>query len=71
MELTDFSAKCNARTGILSGKMTFFTEKADGRVKKVNGKFSGIVMGGSGYGTVVTKEGTWAVKIAVCGGCGD
>lgn len=69
---TYFSAKCTARTGQLKGTMQFSTVRPNGRIKKVKGAFTGVVMGGSGYGTVfVSGEGTWAVKIAVCGSCSD
>ena len=69
---TYFSANCTARTGQLKGTMTFSTVRPNGSIKKVRGKFTGVVMGGSGYGTVfVPGEGTWAVKIAVCGSCSD
>jgi hypothetical protein len=69
---TCFLAKCTAHTGQLKGSMTFSTVSPNGSIKKVRGTFTGVVMGGSGYGTVlVSGEGTWAVKIAVCGSCSD
>ena len=71
-KLSWLSAKCTARTGQLKGTMAFSTLRPNGAVRKVKGTFAGVVMGGSGYGTVVvTGEGSWAVKIAVCGSCGD
>ncbi|MBQ4199629.1 MAG: thioredoxin family protein [Kiritimatiellae bacterium] len=67
-----FSAKCTTRTGTLKGTMKFSTLRNNGSIKKVRGTFTGVVMGGSGYGTVmVSGEGTWAVKIAVCGSCSE
>ena len=67
-----FTAKCAARTGQLKGTLAFSTLRPNGAVRKVKGTFTGVVMGGSGYGTVVvTGEGSWAVKIAVCGSCSD
>ena len=67
-----FSAKRTGSSSQLKGSMTFSTVRANGAIKKVKGTFTGVVMGGSGYGTVfVAGEGTWAVKIAVCGSCSD
>ena len=67
-----FSARSSLRTGLLNGTMRFSVARPNGSIKKVTGAFTGIVMGGSGYGTVsVAGEGTWAVKIAVCGSCSD
>lgn len=67
-----FSAKCTERTGQLKGKLQLSTLRPNGSIKKVKGTFTGVVMGGSGYGTLlVAGEGTWAVKIAVCGSCSD
>ena len=69
-KLSGLSAKCAARTGQLKGTMAFSTVHSNGAIKKVKGTFTGVVMGGSGYGTVVVPgEGSWAVKIAVCGSC--
>ena len=71
-KLSGFTAKCTARTGQLKGTLAFPTLRPNGAVRKVKGTFTGVVMGGSGYGTVVvTGEGSWAVKIAVCGSCSD
>ena len=71
-KLSGFTAKCTARTGQLKGTLAFSTLRPNGAVRKVKGTFTGVVMGGSGYGTVVvTGEGSWGVKIAVCGSCGD
>ena len=71
-EMTSFSALCNAKKGLLSGSMKFRLAEGDGGEKTVTGKFSGIVVGGAGYGTVVVKgEGSWPVKIAVCGSCSE
>ncbi len=71
-DVTRFTASCNSSTGVLKGKLYFRVLQPNGRPKKVTGNFTGIVMGGSGYGTVlVKKEGTWAVKIAVCGSCSE
>ena len=70
--LSGFSAKCTARTGQLKGLIKFSTVRPNGAIRKVKGTFTGVVMGGSGYGTVVvTGEGSWAVKVAVCGSCSD
>ncbi len=70
-EDTLFKATCNATTGVLKGTLTFFTGDAS-RPRKVRGKFTGIVMGGSGYGTVVVRNvGSWAVKLSACGSCSD
>ena len=71
-KVSGFSSQCTARTGLLKGTMSFSTVRPNGAVRKVKGAFTGIVMGGSGYGTVVvTSEGSWGVKIAVCGSCSD
>lgn len=65
------AALANAKSGALAGSMTFFTGDAD-RPRRVVGSFAGILMGGSGYGTVVVRGvGSWAAKIAPCGGCSD
>lgn len=67
-----FSARLTGSSGQLKGTMTFSTVRPNGSIKKVRGTFTGVIMGGSGYGTVfVAGEGTWAVKIAVCGSCSD
>ncbi len=67
-----FSARCTVSSGLLKGNMTFSTVRPNGAIKKVKGTFTGVIMGGSGYGTVfVAGEGTWAVKIAVCGSCSE
>ena len=70
-DATSFKATCNAKTGALNGTLAFKV----GDVKKpqrVKGLFTGIVMGGSGYGTVLVKnEGTWAVKVTACGSCSE
>ena len=67
-----FSAKYTPRTGQIKGTIMFPTVRSNWSVKKVKGTFTGVVMGGTGYGTVsVLGEGTWAVKIAVCGSCSD
>lgn len=71
-ETTRFTASCVRKTGVLKGTMYFYVMKPTGKTSKVKGTFTGVVMGGSGYGTVVVKgEGSWAVKIAVCGGCSE
>ena len=71
-EESEFRAHCSKTTDLLSGKMVFSLMRGDGRIKRVRGQFKGVVLGGAGYGTVVVgKEGSWPVKIAVCGGCGD
>ena len=71
-EESGFKASCSRTTGLLRGSMTFRLIKANGKTKKVRGAFDGVVLGGAGYGTVVvSREGSWPVKIAVCGGCGD
>ena len=71
-DLTRFDARCTQSTGVLRGKMKFRVVQKNGRLKNISGAFYGIVMGGSGYGTVVVKnEGSWAVKIAVCGSCSE
>ena len=71
-EFVLFNASVAAKTGLLSGSITFRVKKPNGGEKKVKGTFKGIVMGGSGYGSVVVKgEGSWAVKIALCGSCSD
>ena len=68
---TLFKATANATTGLLTGSMTFFVG-SEARPRKVKGTFSGVVMGGSGYGSVVVKgEGSWAAKITACGSCVD
>ena len=68
---TGFSATCNSRSGLLSGSMKFRVT-GGGAEKTVVGKFYGVVVGGAGYGTVVVKgDGSWAVKIAVCGSCSE
>ena len=60
-EETGFKACFSSKTGALKGRMT-----------ALGGKFYGVVMGGSGYGTIVVPgTGSWPVKIAVCGGCSD
>ena len=70
-EATGFSASCNSRSGLLSGSMKFRVA-GGGTEKTVVGKFSGVVVGGAGYGTVAVKgDGSWAVKIAVCGSCSE
>lgn len=64
---TKFKASVKNSTGVLSGNTKL---AIDGRM--VSARFYGIIMGGGGYGTaVVPKIGSWAVKIAVCGGCSD
>ncbi|MCR5415082.1 MAG: thioredoxin family protein [Kiritimatiellae bacterium] len=71
-EATLFKAVCNQRTGVLKGTFVFFTGEDESRPKKVTAKFRGVVMGGSGYGTVVVRNaGSWAVKISACGSCGE
>ena len=71
-ETTGFSAMCNARKGLLSGMMKFRVDGGNGQEKTVAGKFFGVVVGGAGYGTVVVKnEGSWPIKIAVCGSCSE
>ena len=68
---TLFKATANATTGLLTGSMTFFVG-SEARPRKFKGTFSGVVMGGSGYGSVVVKgEGSWAAKITACGSCVD
>lgn len=70
--VTSFSASCNKSSGLLKGKMKFRVTRPNGKTKTVSGSFTGCMMGGSGYGTVLVKrDGTWPVKIAVCGGCSD
>jgi len=67
-----FTARCDSKTGVLTGSQTLLTVKADGKTKKVKATFYGVVMGGSGYGTlVVTNDASWPVKIAICGSCSD
>ena len=65
--VTYFRATANA--GVLKGSMKF--QVVDGkRIRKVKGTFVGVVMGGSGYGTVYVKGvGSWAVKLVACGSC--
>ena len=71
-EVTSFKATVTRRTGLMNGNLTFLVRKDSGAVKKVRAAFKGVVMGGSGYGTVVVKDvGTWSVKIAACGSCSD
>ena len=71
-EESGLSAHCSKTTALLSGRMVFCLDKGDGRIKRVHGQVRGVVLGGAGYGTVVvSREGSWPVKIAVCGGCGD
>lgn len=71
-EVTSFSASCTEKSGLLRGSMYFYVTRPTGRVTRVKGTFNGVVMGGSAYGNVVVKgDGSWAVKIAVCGGCSE
>lgn len=64
---TKFKASVKKSTGVLSGNTKIVV---DGRL--VSARFYGIIMGGGGYGTVIVpKLGSWAAKIAVCGGCSD
>lgn len=71
-EATGFKTGFSSRTGALKGYMPFQVQTDGGTVRKVKGKFYGVVMGGSGYGTVIVPDtGSWPVKIAVCGGCSD
>ena len=71
-DTTLFTATMTAKTGALKGSMTFFADNGGARPKRVKGAFSGIVMGGAGYGTVVVKgSGSWAVRVAVCGSCSE
>jgi hypothetical protein len=66
---TGFKATANAKTGLLSGSVTFLVGSGD-RPRKVRGTFAGVVTGGAGYGTVVVKGvGSFAAKIAPCGSC--
>lgn len=70
--MTAFKATCAAKTGLLKGSMVFQAAQPNGRTRRFKGLFSGVVMGGSAYGTVrVNGEGSWAVKVAVCGGCSE
>ena len=71
-EQTGFYATCNAKKGLLSGRMKFRVADGSERTTTVPGKFSGVVVGGAGYGAIVVSgEGSWPVKIAVCGSCSD
>jgi len=69
-ETTLLRATCN-KAGTLKGSF-YFMVGDEAKPKKVRGKFTGIVMGGSGYGTVFLKDtGSWAVRISACGSCSD
>jgi len=70
-EQTRFAARCSAKTGELSGSMVFYTG-TDRALSKEKATFSGIVMGGTGYGSVLVKGvGSWAAKLTACGSCSD
>ena len=70
-DVTRFTASMN-RSGELKGTLTFFVDRGRGNPRQVRGAFTGVVMGGAAYGSVlVKKEGSWAVRVAVCGSCSD
>ena len=69
--MTGFKATMKS-SGLMSGSVKFLLEGVNGRQKTVRGAFTGVVMGGSAYGTVVVRQaGAWPAKIAVCGSCGE
>ena len=69
---TSFQARRSLANATLKGSIKFKTANSAGFSRSVTGRFYGAVMGGSGYDTIVVPgEGSWAVKIAVCGGCSE
>lgn len=71
-EKSGFTARLTKKTGLLKGAMTFLLDRGAKKPKKVKGSFAGIVLGGSGYGSVLVKGlGCWPVRLAACGACGD
>ena len=67
-----FSARLTARTGAFSGSMMFYGDKGGRTTKRTRATVHGVVVGGTGYGTVLVKNvGSWAVKVSACGACED
>ena len=71
-DVSGFSARLTARTGAFSGTMTFLGDKGGGTTKRTRANVYGVVVGGTGYGTVLVKNvGSWAVKVSACAACED
>jgi len=67
-----FAARLATRTGTFSGSMNFYTDRGGGSVKRTRATIYGVVVGGTGYGTVLVNNiGSWAVKISACAACED
>ena len=71
-DVSGFSARLSMRTGEFSGSMNFYSDKGGGKTKRTRANVYGVVVGGTGYGTVFVKNvGSWAVKVSACAACED
>lgn len=71
-DVSGFSVRVTMRTGAFSGSMNFYADKGGGRIKRTRAEVYGVVIGGTGYGTVLVKNaGSWAVKVSACAACED
>ena len=71
-EVSKFSATIDAKTGIISGKMSFFVEGRRGAVLKKSLKVTGAVVAGTAYCSAVhSGDCSIAVKVSACDACED
>ena len=71
-DATGFSVRLSTRTGEFSGSMNFYSDKGGGTTKRTRATVYGVVVGGTGYGTVLVRGiGSWAVKVSACAACED
>lgn len=71
-DVSGFSTRLTAGTGAFSGTMNFYVDKGGGATKRTRANVYGVVIGGTGYGTVLVKNvGSWAVKVSACAACED
>ena len=67
-----FSVRLTRRTGAFAGTMNLYADRGTGSVKRARATVCGVVVGGTGYGTVlVSNIGSWAVKVSACAACED
>ena len=71
-DVSGFSVRVTERTGTFSGSMNFHADGGGGKIKRTRADVYGVVIGGTGYGTVLVKNvGSWAVKVSACAACED
>jgi len=67
-----FRASVDARTGALSGAMTFFVEGKRGNLLAKKCKLSGVMIDGTAYCSVLSVgNGSYALKVSACDACED